>query len=79
MELHAGLNKRLDEKLNDHKEMLGGKFATQHNTIFKSVDSYLEEIKNAGTQYEENIAHPYVLLHCIITACIIGLLFSCTC
>ena len=31
-------NKRLDGKLNEHKEMLDGKFATQQDTIFKSVD-----------------------------------------
>ena len=45
------------------------------NKIFKSVDSYLDDIKNAGTQYEKKIVHPNILLYCIIRACVIGLLF----
>ena len=75
VECHVGLNKRLEGTLNGHQEMVDEKLANQHNTIFKSMDSYLDDIKNGGTQYEENIAHPNVLLYCIITACVIGFLF----
>ena len=64
VQLHSGLNKRLENKL-----------ATHHDEIFKSVDSYLDDIKKGEEELEENIAHPNILLYVIISACVLGLLF----
>ena len=66
VQLHAGLNKRLENKL-----------STQHDEIFKSVDSYLDDIKTAGGQIEENIAHPNLIFYLVMSACALALLFFC--
>ena len=45
--------------------------------IFKSVDSYLNDIKTAGEQIEENIAHPNLIFILVMSACGLALLFFC--
>ena len=64
VQLHSGLNKRLENKLSTH-----------HDEIFKSVDSYLDDIKKGEEQLKDNIAHPNIILYVVISACVLGLLF----
>ena len=51
VQLHPGLNTRLENKLSTH-----------HDEIFKSVDSYLDNIKKVGEQ--SNLSAYVHLLNC---------------